>query len=545
MVELNKSITFAAVKPIKSYKMSKKVILFARVSTVQQDLQRQKELLLPLIKEDGYKDDEITIIDYKESAIKNDLQHRKSISEMETLIATEPIEAVYVTEISRLGRRNDVLYAVFGLLEEHHIALVVQSPQLIRTINKDGSANPMGQLVILFMRHLAVSEMDIKKERSKSGMDTRKKQGHLVVSRVKFGYYRTKDNRAEIDDEAASIVRKCFQMYLEGDSCGVIYDKMHNLANWEYARVNSRVSKVQKLLRDPTYIGKNKHLTYPPIIDEETFNKVQEKLSENYSAKYRTKYVYYCHKLIHWNGYTFSPAFNGGCYRLTTEEGKDNCLNIDCFDGVTKQLAIEAYTVLAEESEDKKKESFLKSKEEAEKKIKGIDKEIATIQKQLDRLNDLYVDGKVEKDVYDFRYEKAKGEMDYLIKEKEANIVTISTANDILSNKKNNMWATMAYMDLDELADEKQIADIINQTIKSIDLEKIDNGWIVRYTYKDAGYNERMKEHYYKYLKKNNKVINFYECIECDDSEFYADWSGQWEKRLVEFKKAQKKGGSK
>ena len=51
-----------------------KAVLFARVSTKKQSFNRQRLDLLPLMYEDGYSDEEIKIIEYKESAIKNDIQ---------------------------------------------------------------------------------------------------------------------------------------------------------------------------------------------------------------------------------------------------------------------------------------------------------------------------------------------------------------------------------------------------------------------------------------------------------------------------------------
>ena len=400
----------------------KKALLFARVSTTQQDLERQKELLYPLIKEDGYTEDDIAVIEYKESAIKNDVQHRKSIKEMKELIASESIEAVYVTEISRLGRRNDVLYDVFALLAKERIALIVQSPALIRTINKDGSDNLMGQMVISFMQHLAVSEMKVKTERSKSGMQTRKKQGHLVTAYVKFGYKRSEDNRPIIDNENAEIVRKCFQMYLEGNSCGIIYDKIHFIAKWSLKN-SAKVNKVANILKDPTYIGKNPHFPYPPIIDEETFNKVQELLISNTTVKYKTKFVYYCHKLIKWNGRIFTPSHFTGRYALTYE-GKYYGVNIDCFDGLIKNLAFEAYSIISERDDQATYESLLEAKEIANKKIIGIDADIKTINKRIDKVKDSYFEGDLEKDEYKFRLSKLSDELNFLVKEKDEINVT-------------------------------------------------------------------------------------------------------------------------
>ena len=501
----------------------KKVILFARVSTQQQSLERQKDLLFPLIKDDGYDEDEISIVEYKESAIKNDVQSRKSIAEMENIINSESIEAVYVTEISRLGRRNDVLYYVFNLLEKKHIALIVQSPTLIRTINKDGSDNPMGQLVISFMQHLAVNEMKIKKERQKSGYERNKKEGHLTVSKVKFGYNRTNDNRPQINEYDASVVRKIFQMYLNGKSLGEIGDDVKYLTKWD---IKSITQKIYAILKDSTYIGKNPHFPYPSIIDEDTFIKVAERLQIRNNKGHRTKFIYYCKKLIYLYGRTLSPCCAMHIYKVSIDN-KSYSININVIDGLTKNLAIEAYSIISETDAHNKKENLIEAKETTSKKIMGIDANINSISTKLERLEDMYIEGRIDKNKYEFRYNKFKGEINYLLKEKENLNVSISSINDIVSNS-DKMLAVKMYNNLDKV-DDRQIVDIINEIVERIDLEKTDNGYIIRYTYKDIAYNEQVKDFYYKYIRKGG-YIYLYEIN--DDDGTFTDFTGCWEKRI-------------
>lgn len=50
--------------------MGIKAVIFARVSSIQQEYDRQISDLMPVVKADGYKGDEIYIIKYKESATK-------------------------------------------------------------------------------------------------------------------------------------------------------------------------------------------------------------------------------------------------------------------------------------------------------------------------------------------------------------------------------------------------------------------------------------------------------------------------------------------
>ena len=526
----------------------KKVILFARVSTGSQDTERQKDLLTPLILEDGFTEDDIAVIDEAESAIKNDYDNRTSLQKLEDLIQSDPIEAVYITELSRLGRRNDVLYKVLGILSEKKIALVIQSPQLIRTYEKkDGVYKPNYSAImfIAYCQQQAVSEMDLKASRTKSGRETRKIAGHITTSKVKFGYQRSvgdkeSRNRPLIKEDDANIVREIFRLYLEGNSCGIIYNKFYRIAGWTNSTPHSQDNRVYRILIDPTYIGKNEHYPYPPIIDEETFNKVQELTKNRNLIKYKTNFVYYCHKLIKWGDRTFTPSFHSHRYTLLMDDGKNYGLNIDCMDGLTKHLSFIAYAITAEENSKKQKEHFAQVKEIAQEEIESIKKEIDEIEPQLERLTNVYVMGRKSESAYNKEYAALEKQRDNLYKQIDDRNVTILAADNILS--KETVSATTLHLNIDEITDDNQIVEIINETIDSINVEKIDNGWIIRYTYKDIVYNKQHKDEYFKYIKKNNKIINLYACN--DGSDFIEDWTGCWEKRLLNHFKTNKKGGS-
>lgn len=361
--------------------MTEKAILFARVSTEQQDLERQKEILIPKIKEDGFTDDDIIIIEHKESAIKNDFYSRDGIEELKEKIENEKIKAVYATELSRLGRRNDVILKVWGLLEEKKICLVIQSPTQFRTIDKDGKQSLTGSILMGIMQQVSISEMEIKKERMMSGIKLRKERGYLAVSRVKFGYKRDINNRAEIDEEKAEIVRQCFDLCLKGDSCGLIYKKFNYLAHWNSNTPNQKISK---LLRDKTYIGENDVITYPRIIDDDTFYKVQEALKDRRLCKHKTKFTYYCQKLIHWNGRTFTPCYSNATYHLRLDK-KVYSLSVNCLDAMTKNLAINAYAEISQMDAREERDSYLAMIDECDKKIEGIELGIRNIENKIFR----------------------------------------------------------------------------------------------------------------------------------------------------------------
>ena len=85
--------------------MSKKCICLIRVSTQQQLLEGQREKVVATAIADGYSQNEIQVVEAKESAIKLKEEQRETLNDMKELITQYPsIESVYVFAMDRLAR---------------------------------------------------------------------------------------------------------------------------------------------------------------------------------------------------------------------------------------------------------------------------------------------------------------------------------------------------------------------------------------------------------------------------------------------------------
>lgn len=510
-----------------------KVILFARVSTESQSYERQKDELLPLIYADGYRDSDIAIIQYKESAIKNDIDNRESIKRLEELIDNEPIEGVYVSEMSRLSRRDDVFYHTLEIMTMKHICLIVKNPMLIRTIDKDGNDNPFASVLLSFLQYHAKVEMGVKKERMKTGAKQAIKEGKIIASRVIFGYDRDNDNRPIINENDSKIVRKIFNMYLDNNSLGVIYNEVKHLTNWNI-KVSSGEHRIYNILKDPTYIGKNGHFPYPPIIDENDFNAVQQRFKERKILKTKTKNVYYCQGLIKYEGRTLTPEFGGLAYALTLEKGKNYTINMNVIDGLTKNVAIQTLSFKSAFDSKISKELLSKKLDDTLKKIDGINIDIENHHAESDRIDYLYQKGKYTKEKYEHESSIVENEINNLIKEQ--NELRVSALkyqaslddDSILSDKSLNLFNNM-----NNITNDNDISNLIHEIVESIQLEKIENGWNIRYKFIDERFNTDM---YYRYISHSNKI---YVYAVSDGIE--EDISGSWENRFERKKRIRKR----
>lgn len=508
----------------------KKAVLFIRVSTVKQDYERQKDLLLPLIKSDGYSLKDIAFIEYKESAIKNDTQNRKSLDELKSVIEENEIRNVYVTEISRLARRDDVMYDVLALLERKEISLVVQSPQLIRTyewVNGEWTKNHIADVIIAFMRHLATTEMTVKLDRLMSGKERKKKEGRIVCSTVKFGYDKV-DKRPVINKKQAAIVIKMFNEYASGKSTGLIWEDIKNLG---YFKVNDRVrasgnKKVYNILTDTTYIGKNHKTKYDAIVDEKLFNKVQELLKDKNPSKNKTKYIYYCQGLIKYKGRTMTPNAADVVYYIQTKE-EYAALNINVLDSLTKTMAAEALTLSSSNNRTKKKKEFRNRMIQLSKEIHNIHDTINEKYKEKERNEFMFLKANRDEKQFLFEDKRIAEEIEYLNKEISQKKVAVLEIEEYLNTTNiDYIDDTKQLNNLLDMTDDQEIYNYIHSVIEAINVNRIDkNTYEIRYDYKDKAI---PYEAYYRYVRKGCK-IKLYQVI----GDTYDDWSDTWEKRFI------------
>lgn len=145
--------------------MEKKVIALIRTSTIQQEIDSQREEVLSLILSDGYSMDEIEVVGEKgASAIKMDEAYLKNINRVYELIEQQPIKAVYAWAIDRIGRNRTMLNDFRETLIGKHIQLIIKNPEL-RLLNPDGSENSGIGLAFSLFAEMAVQEMQQKKAR--------------------------------------------------------------------------------------------------------------------------------------------------------------------------------------------------------------------------------------------------------------------------------------------------------------------------------------------------------------------------------------------
>ena len=123
-----------------------------------QDLSQQTNEVLREVYKDGYKEKSIIVIEDVESAIKLSEEERHGLNKMKDYINRDSsIKCVYVYELSRLSRRQLVLFSIRDFLAERKIQLICLKPYF-RLLEIDGSMSQTGSLMFSLFSSLSESE---------------------------------------------------------------------------------------------------------------------------------------------------------------------------------------------------------------------------------------------------------------------------------------------------------------------------------------------------------------------------------------------------
>ena len=198
--------------------MEKKVIALIRTSTVQQEVESQKQEVLSLILSDGYTLDEVEIVGNKgASAIKIDEAYQNNMNKVYELIEKIPsIKAVYAWSIDRIGRNEEILFKLKNFLAQKKIQLVIKNPSL-RLLEDDGTVNAGVELAFSLFATMAKQEMEQRKARFNRAKKRNAEAGKANRGlQIPFGYTINEESYFVINEEEADIIRLIFELHNTG-----------------------------------------------------------------------------------------------------------------------------------------------------------------------------------------------------------------------------------------------------------------------------------------------------------------------------------------
>lgn len=459
-----------------------KAIVLARVSTVNQSLEQQTKELVQTARKDGYND--ILIIENKESAIKNDEEHRLGLVEMKQAILNDSsITCVYCREVSRIGRRYDVLTSIKAFFVSHKIQLIVCGNTRIELLDSEKNVTLVGGLMFEIACQTATQEMQDKKIRFEQGKRKANSQGKIASGKPLFGYYTNSDGYIKINEVEAEVVREIFDTYTSTDvSTLALYRDLQSKGKIKrYKSEQTGRNFIERIIKNKAYSGgiSNSNGDNPIYInryDAIVSSDIQETAiakckGKRTQSKTLTKYTYYCKSLIKCTC-GFRMVANSSSFTYICPHCKKG-LPINQLDYIawSEAQAIKSLQMINDSSADKKK---------AELTISDNIKKIETSKKRLDELDELEVNvidsslnisNKEKRDLFVARkLEDVTSER----KQINNNILQLETTNRQLQEYLTNIDGKR-FFDPITVEDSTQRKEIIDSVISSISIEDIDD----------------------------------------------------------------------
>lgn len=444
-----------------------KCILLSRVSSDRQELDSQTLAIKNEAFKEGFTIDDMIIIEEKESAIKLSEEERNGLNRMkEAINKNADITHVFIYELSRLSRRQLVLFSIRDYLIERNIQLICCTPYF--RLLEDGKLSQTANLMFSIFASMAESEMELKKERFKRAKDRNKRTGK-AIGRVLYGYTTLEDKTIIIDEEKRDFIVDAFTLYATGmysvwslakemcDRYGGVGDTREHM-NW----------MLTKILYDDRYCGNSQ---YPQIISREMFdkccktrksNKINNKLHFGDEALLK-KIIFDKHTGRHM---TFNASGNGNRY-FTERHKPMTSVKQELIDKEVWMLTIILHKAYILDDGDIKKE-MRKKLDVAVNKILNLKLKAKQAEEKIDKVEERLIFGSLSQ-------EKADALIEQLKKDRQYNMNECAK----LSEEAENLKKMIESKSIKELPDyesfnKEEKIELIRQMIDRVEIERVD-----------------------------------------------------------------------
>ena len=393
----------------------KKVVTYQRVSTELQITNRQIDDIAVECKKQNY-----NIIASFEEKMSGTKKKRPELTAMLNFVKNNEVDYVMISEVSRLGRTHEILNTI-GELSEKKVCLISLKESL-KTLNEDGSINPTSMMVLGVLASLNSYDLTTIKYHQISGLKNAAKRG-IANGGVNFpmGYKKHELTRQLIINyDEVDTVKLMFKMYSEGIRTHSIANKLNE------QKITGRNGKkffntsVYKILTNPIVTGQRRYkgelFNFPElrIISDELYNEVQKLMKTNAQKQGINKKFNYlfdkklircgiCGKNYYGNKRSDGNANSYVC--ISSRYKGENCgnhgINIDKFENAVQNYLIDYFidSVLVNRKKSNLNDDLLN----LENDMIELEKELKSEINKEKRLVGLYVDEKINIDVYDER----------------------------------------------------------------------------------------------------------------------------------------------
>lgn len=181
-------------------------VIYARVSTSQQDYDRQVNELKAYADKMGY---QVAKVFSEKISGARKIADREAMTELLNYVETNKIDKVLIYECSRLSRRAVDFLSLIEQFNEKKISLFILQNGL-ETLLPNGEVNPIANLVLGILAQFNAMERSLIRSRMESGYRAYRAKGGEVGR--KAGYTKTPEMMREEYPEELRLLRKGYSL---------------------------------------------------------------------------------------------------------------------------------------------------------------------------------------------------------------------------------------------------------------------------------------------------------------------------------------------
>ena len=190
--------------------MERKAAIYLRVSTTDQNYERQRDELEATVKYEGYR--LVKVYEEKKSAVL-DMDTREELTKMRQLSKAD-VDAIFFWDVTRLSRKSIDFITLVEEFSNKGICLHFKNERLT-TLQDNGEMHPMAKLQLYILGVFAQMDAENLKAKFKSGKERSLAIGNAYTANAPYGY-KLENKKLYINEKEATIVRTFFDWYLEG-----------------------------------------------------------------------------------------------------------------------------------------------------------------------------------------------------------------------------------------------------------------------------------------------------------------------------------------
>ena len=226
---------------------------------------------------------------YDDGGFSGGSMERPALQRLLQEIRARRIDVVVVYKVDRLTRSLTDFARLVELFDEHEVSFV----SVTQAFNTTTS---MGRLTLNVLLSFAQFEREVTGERIRDKIAASKQKGIWMGGVVPLGY-RVESRALHIVEEHAALIRTIFDRYLELGSVSALKRSLDEAGLHVPERIDGAGRRcggkpfsrghLYKILSNPIYVGRLSHKgkihdgQHPAIVDQATWDSVQQKLSSN------------------------------------------------------------------------------------------------------------------------------------------------------------------------------------------------------------------------------------------------------------------------